>query len=160
MYISGIQNEDGTAIRQQLLGYAPLGLSSSMVTIVAGGPGRDSLHSAHTQGENEITLKIWISDWRMVPVVDDASWQLMKVIFGFKIWELLTDELKYVDIYKRCLYCIYRPIFCLYSTVALNPASDGGHSELFLSAVTWCCITCNLLDFLPFDNIILISERS
>lgn len=29
----------------------PLGLFSSMVTMVAGGPGRDSLHSAGVQGE-------------------------------------------------------------------------------------------------------------
>lgn len=39
----------------QLFDYIPLGLSSSMVTMVAGGPGRDSLHSAYAKRKSKLT---------------------------------------------------------------------------------------------------------
>ena len=43
--------------RGEAVWYIPLGLSSSMVTMVAGGPGRDSLHSAYAQRKRKLAKK-------------------------------------------------------------------------------------------------------
>lgn len=41
----------------EVIWYIPLGLSSSMVTMVAGGPGLDSLHSAYAQRKRKLAKK-------------------------------------------------------------------------------------------------------
>lgn len=63
--------------------YIPLELSSSMVTMVAGGPGRDSLHSVWAERRKNIQLhkENNISSW--LRMSKSQMWRVFLIIYFF-----------------------------------------------------------------------------